>query len=206
MNRISQNIPNTITVAMTGASGAAYGLRLVDALLRAQKKVYFLASNPALMVMAQELDLKLSAKPREMARQICEYLGHPEDHFTAFGRDQWTAPIASGSRPSDAMVVIPCTSGTLSSIATGASNNLLERAADVIIKERLPLILVHRETPLSAIHLENMLTLTRNGVTILPANPGFYHRPQSLDDIVDFIVARVLDHLGIDNQLSPRWG
>jgi len=129
-----------------------------------------------------------------------------ERRLQVFGESQWTAPVASGSGAPDAMVVCPCTTGTLSSIANGACDNLIERAADVTIKERGLLIVMPREMPLSAIHLENMLKLARIGVTIMPPNPGFYHRPDSVGDLVDFVVARVLDQLGIEQTLAPRWG
>lgn len=123
-----------------------------------------------------------------------------------FGREEWFAPPASGSNPPDAMVVCPCTVATLASIAGGLSQNLIERAADVVIKEGRKLVLVPRETPYSAIHLENMLKLARLGVCILPPNPGFYHHPQSVQDLVDFVVARILDQLGVPHTLMARWG
>ena len=123
-----------------------------------------------------------------------------------FGREEWTAPVASGSNPPAAMVVCPCTAGTLSAIACGASNNLIERSADVMLKEQRKLILVVRETPFSAIHLENMLKLARLGVVTMPASPGFYNRPQTIDEIVDFMVGRVLDHLEIEHDLVKPWG
>ncbi|MFB6261728.1 MAG: UbiX family flavin prenyltransferase, partial [Thiohalorhabdaceae bacterium] len=123
-----------------------------------------------------------------------------------YGREQWTAPLASGSNAPRAMVVCPCTSGTVAALASGGSDNLIERAADVILKERRQLILVPRETPLSVIHLDNLQRLAHMGVTVLPANPGFYHRPQSVQDLVDFVVARILDHLAVPHQLVARWG
>ena len=126
--------------------------------------------------------------------------------LTVYGREEWFAPIASGSSVADAMVVCPCTMGTLAAIATGMSDNLIERAADVTLKEQRKLILVPRETPFSALHLENMLKLARLGALILPANPGFYHHPASVQDLVDFVVARILDHLGISHQLMQPWG
>ena len=123
-----------------------------------------------------------------------------------FGREEWFAPVASGSNPADAMVVCPCSMGTLAAIAQGSSDNLIERAADVSIKEQRKLVLVPREAPFSAIHLENMLKLARLGVVILPPSPGFYTHPKTVDDMIDFVVARILDQLRIDNQLTPRWG
>lgn len=196
----------TLTLAMTGASGAAYGLRLLECLLQAGEEVYFLASQPAQMVVAMETDVKFAGNNEAIKSMLLERFGGDACQLHVYSKDQWVAPIASGSSVSRAMVVCPCSSGTLSSIASGASDSLLERAADVVIKESKKLILVHRETPLSAIHLENMLKLARMGVTILPASPGFYHRPESIDQLIDFVVGRILDHLDISHQLIPRWG
>ena len=197
---------NAITLAITGASGAPYGLRLLQCLLQAGRQVYLLVSPPAQVVLATETELKVPGRPEEMASFFAERYGAAPGQLSVFGKDQWMAPVASGSNAPQAMVVCPCSAGTLSAIATGASNNLIERAADVMLKERRQLILVPREMPFSAIHLENMLTLARLGVTIMPAAPGFYHRPQRVEDLVDFVVARILDHLGIEQQLTPRWG
>ncbi len=200
-----------IALAMTGASGAAYGLRLLECLLQADEQVYLMVSAPGQVVIAMETDLKLPGRPDEMQTALSAHyhargINIKSDQLRVFGKDQWTAPVASGSNAPRAMVVCPCTSGTLSAIASGASNNLLERAADVMIKEQRKLILVPREMPLSVIHLENMLSLARLGVVMLPANPGFYYRPQHVDDLVDFVVARILDHLDIAHELMPRWG
>jgi len=137
---------------------------------------------------------------------LCQRYQADPDRLRVFGREEWFSPAASGSNPADAMVVCPCTMGTLAGIAQGLSDNLIERAADVTLKEGRKLVLVPRETPFSAIHLENMLKLARLGVVILPPNPGFYHHPQSVSDIVDFVVARILDHLGVAHELMPRWG
>ncbi|HKK06224.1 MAG TPA: flavin prenyltransferase UbiX [Gammaproteobacteria bacterium] len=191
---------------MTGASGAAYGLRLLQCLLEAGRRVYLLVSQPAQLVLATETDLKIPGRPADMQAFFAERYGAGDGQLQVFGREQWTAPVASGSSVARAMVVCPCTTATLSAIACGASKSLIERAADVTLKEQRRLILVVRETPFSAIHLENMLKLARAGVTILPANPGFYNKPQRVDELVDFIVARVLDHLDIDQALTPRWG
>lgn len=196
----------TVALAMTGASGAPYGLRLLECLLGAGVRVPLMLSPPGQVVIAMETDLKLPGTPREIERTLSEHYGAAPGQLQVYGKDQWTAPLASGSGAPDAMVVCPCTSGTLAAIATGNSDNLLERAADVVIKEQRKLILVHREMPVSAIHLEHMLKLARLGVVIMPANPGFYHRPQKIEDLVDFVVARILDHLGVEHRLVPRWG
>jgi 4-hydroxy-3-polyprenylbenzoate decarboxylase len=195
-----------VALAMTGASGAAYGLRLLECLLTAGVRVPLMLSPPGQVVIAMETDLKLPGAPREIERYLSEHYGAAPGQLQVYGKDQWTAPLASGSGAPDAMVVCPCTSGTLAAIASGSSDHLLERAADVVIKEQRKLILVHREMPVSAIHLEHMLKLARLGVVIMPANPGFYHRPQKIEDLVDFVVARVLDHLGVEHRLVPRWG
>lgn len=191
---------------MTGASGAQYGLRLLECLIEARQQVYLMLSPPAQVVIATETDLKLESQPRAIEAQLSELYSAAAGQLRVFGKEQWLAPVASGSNAPRAMVVCPCSTGTLSAIACGASDNLIERAADVMLKERRQLVLVVRETPLSAVHLENMLKLARLGCTVLPASPGFYHRPQSVQDMVDFIVARILDHLGIDNDLITRWG
>lgn len=197
--------PNTISLAMTGASGAAYGLRLLECLLQYRINVYLMLSAPAQIVIAQETDLKLPGQTQEIARYFCQRYEADLDLLQVFGPKQWFSPPASGTSVADAMVVCPCTGGTLSAIATGASDNLLERAADVTIKEQRPLLLLIREMPLSVIHLENMLKLARLGVSIIPASPGLYHRPESVDQMIDFVVARMLDQLHIPHNLLPRW-
>ncbi|KPV39528.1 aromatic acid decarboxylase [Thiohalorhabdus denitrificans] len=194
-----------IALAWTGASGAAYGLRLLEQLLAAGVRVELIVSKAAQVVLGQETDLDLPAQPEAMREALVTHLGCGSNTLRVYGREQWTAPVASGSNAPRAMVVCPCTSGTVAAIANGTSDNLIERAADVTIKERRQLVLVHRETPLSLIHLENMTRLARMGVTILPANPGFYHRPATVEELVDFVVARVLDHLEVDHELVPRW-
>jgi len=196
----------SVTLIMTGASGAAYGLRLLEELVKAGSQIYLLLSRPAHIVIKMETDLQLPVRASEVELFFTKKYQAKAGQIRVFEKEQWLAPIASGSGVADATVVCPCTTGTLSSIAVGSSKNLLERAADVALKERKKLILVVRETPFSEIHLENMLKLTRMGAVIMPANPGFYFKPKSLDDIVDFMVARVLDHLDIEHNLQSRWG
>ena len=198
--------PKTVTLAMTGASGAEYTLRLIECLLRNHIQIQFISSQPGQIVMGMETKLKLTGSPQKMREAIVDYFNADPELIQVYSRDQWTAPPASGSSVADAMVVCPCTMGSLASIAVGSSDNLIHRAADVVIKERKTLILVPRETPFSAIHLENMLKLARLGVVVLPPNPGFYHGVSEVSELVDFIVARILDQLGIENDLSPRWG
>lgn len=196
----------TITLIMTGASGAQYGLRLLEQLIRLDCKVYLLMSRPALLVINTETELKLPSRMQEVQAVLAERYQAAPGQLQAFEREQWMAPIASGSAVADATVVCPCTTATLSAIACGSSRTLIERAADVALKERKKLILVIRETPFSEIHLENMLKLARMGSVILPANPGFYNCPTSIDELIDFMVARILDHLDIEHELLPRWG
>ena len=195
-----------ITVAMTGASGAVYGLRLTQCLLQAGCEVSFLISKAAQLVVATETELKIPTKPALIEAYLNDYFVVDAGQLTVYGREQWMAPVASGSGAPSAMVICPCSTGCLSAIAHGASNNLIERAADVALKEKRQLIIVPRESPYSAVHLENMLTLARMGVTVLPASPGFYHNPASVNDLIDFVVARLLDHLGIEQTLVERWG
>ncbi|WP_374973739.1 flavin prenyltransferase UbiX [Spongiibacter marinus] len=195
-----------VTLAMTGASGAQYGLRLLECLLAAGCPVHFMISKAALLVVATETDEPLPAKPQALHKHLVERFGCPPDQLQVHGPEDWMAAVASGSGAPTRMVVCPASTGTLSAIACGASNNLIERAADVVLKERRQLILVTREMPLSSIHLQHMLSLSQMGVTIMPASPGFYRRPTSVDEIVDFVVARILDHLDVAQTLLPRWG
>ncbi len=196
----------TVTLALTGASGMPYGIRLLECLLASGTNVWLLYSQVAQIVARQEMDLALPSRPKELEVCLRERFAAHTEQLRVFGREEWFAPVASGSNPPDAMVICPCTMGTLAAVAAGFADNLIERAADVVLKERRTLVLVPRETPFSQVHLENMLKLARAGAVILPANPGFYHRPESVAQVVDFIVARVLDHLGIAHDLMPRWG
>jgi 4-hydroxy-3-polyprenylbenzoate decarboxylase len=197
---------NTVTLALSGASGMAYGLRLLECLLAADIDVNLLVSHAAHLVAKQELGVALPARASDLESQLAYSLNTRDGQLRVYGREDWNAPVASGSNPADAMVICPCSMGTLAAIANGTSDNLIERAADVMLKEQKKLVLVPREAPFSTLHLENMLKLSRMNAVILPANPGFYHRPQSVEDIIDFIVARILDQLGIEHALMARWG
>jgi 4-hydroxy-3-polyprenylbenzoate decarboxylase len=196
----------TITLAFTGASGMPFGLRLLECLVRARCRVYLLYSSAAQIVAKQECGLTIPTQPREAARTFAARFDAADGQIEAFAREDWNAPIASGSSAADAMAICPCTVGTLGAIAAGLADNLIHRAADVMLKERRKLVLVPRETPLSTIHLENMLRLAQAGAVILPPAPGFYNNPQSVGDLVDFVVARVLDQLAVPHTLQPRWG
>lgn len=195
-----------VCVAITGASGSQYALRLIEQLLAVNMEVDVIVSKAAQLVVATEVDLALPSNPAAQAQTLQQYFAVSAERLRVFGREDWLAPWASGSGQPGPMVICPCSTGTLSAIATGASNNLIERAADVALKERRKLILVPRETPYSEIHLNNMLTLTRMGAVILPASPGFYHRPTQVIDLIDFIVARIMNQLGLSQDLMPSWG
>lgn len=190
--------PNSLpwTVAWTGASGLAYGVRLVEVLLQAGVRVNLLRSAVVEQTAAVELD-------RPLADVLAEFRSRGLEEY---GPVDFASPVASGSAPSGGMIVCPCSMSTLARLATGTGEALLHRAADVCRKERRPLVLVPRETPLATHHLENMTRLSRDGVVILPAMPGFYHGPRTVDDLVDFIVQRICDQIGVDAGLTPRWG
>ena len=195
-----------VTLAFTGASGMPFGLRLLQCLVAARCHVYLLYSSAAQIVAKQECAITIPTQPREAARMFRDLYRADEGQIEVFAREDWNAPIASGSNAADAMAICPCTVGTLGAIAAGLADNLLHRAADVMIRERRRLVIVPRETPLSTIHLSNMLRLAEAGAIILPPAPGFYNDPQSIGDLVDFVVARVLDQLGVEHALMPRWG
>lgn len=186
-----------VTLAITGASGAPYGVRLLEALNAGGVPVRLIVSETGWRLLKEESGISGEAELRLRTGNWSRVSLYDDS-------DRGATP-ASGSAPSRGMVICPCSMGTLASIAQGTTRSLIERAADVALKERRPLILVPRETPYSVIHLENMLRLTRAGAIVLPASPGFYHRPSTIDDLVDFVVARVLDHLGVDHALGPRW-
>ncbi len=199
-------MPKTICLAFTGASGMPYGIRLLECLLEAGCRVQLLYSQVAQIVARQEMALELPSRATETQAFFRERYAALPGTLEVYGREEWFAPVASGSNPPDAMVVCPCTMGTLASVAQGLASNLIERAADVVLKEGRKLVLVPRETPFSAIHLENMLRLSRAGAVILPPNPGFYHHPKSVEELVDFVVARILDQVAVPHALMQRWG
>ena len=200
-----------ITLAITGASGAPYALRLLECLIAQKQQVAVLISSAAKVVFATEENIKFPSGTDATAAFLQRYLEQrgitvAQEQVQVFGKHEWFSPVASGSAAPKRMIICPCSTSTLSAVATGASNTLIERAADVVLKERGQLIIVPREMPLHAIHLEHMLKLAQLGVTIMPASPGFYQNPQSIKDLIDFVVARILDHLGLEQNLIGRWG
>jgi flavin prenyltransferase len=197
-------IQKKIVVAVCGASGAIYGIRLLAALMKMPVSVYLMISKSGRAVMAHEAGFNHQSMESFLKEK--EFQFHEDAHLHEFDPEDFFAPFASGSFRHDGMVIAPCSMNTLAAVASGVTHNLIHRAADVCLKEKRPLILVPRETPLNRIHLENMVRLIDAGAIVLPAMPGFYHQPQTIDDLVDSVLSRVLDHLGMDNTLSLRWG
>jgi len=190
-----------IVMAITGASGAPYAVRLLEALVQAKQRVQLIVSDHGLRLLRTETDIgTVDALRARVGAKVWDA------NVTLFDDNDRGAAPASGSARNRGMVICPCSMGTISAISQGTSRSLVERAADVALKERRKLVLVPRETPYSAIHLENMLRLTHAGAVVLPASPGFYHRPTSIDELVDFVVARVLDHLDVEHAIGRRWG
>lgn len=196
----------TVTLAFTGASGIPYGIRLLEELIKAGKTVWLLYSQAAQIVAQQETDLNLPSSPDAAKQYLLGRLNCPAHQLQVFGKEEWFAPVASGNSTADAMVICPASMGVVAAVAHGTSDHLIERAADVAIKERRPLIIVPREAPFSSLHLENLLKLSQLGCTILPPSPGFYTHPKTLDDAINFVVARILDQLRIPHTLIPKWG
>ncbi|MCW8875951.1 MAG: UbiX family flavin prenyltransferase [Kangiellaceae bacterium] len=195
-----------ISVGVTGASGAIYALNLLKHLSSYYSEIHLMITDAARIVFATEQNLSLPESPAKIAKILCQHLNCDDEIIKVYAKENWYAPVASGSAAPKQMVICPASMGCLSAIATGASNNLLERAADVVIKEKGQLILLPREMPFSTIHLKNMLTLSEAGVTIMPAAPGFYNNPESIDQLADFVSARILNHLGIENSICQAWG
>lgn len=195
----------TIVVGITGASGSIYGLRLVEELLRAKRSVALLLTNAGRQVLAFETGLQLAEQPEECLTQLRQRFSVGAE-LSYYAQHDFFAPVASGSSAPAAVVICPCSMGTAGRIAAGLSDNLLERVADVALKERRQLLLVPRETPFNQIHLENLLRLSKAGAQILPAMPAFYQKPQSVAELIDFVVGKTLDSLGVEHQLFKRWG
>ena len=187
-------------VAITGASGVIYGVKLAEALLTKGYEVHLVISDPACLVMGQELGWELGEHPEQSLRQY-----FPQAGLYLYNNADIAARLASGSFLTEGMVIVPCTMSTLASVANGLSNNLIERTADVMLKERRPLVLVPRETPLSAVHLRNMLRLAEMGVAIVPAMPAFYHQPQSINELLAFMIGKILDIMKIPNEEFARY-
>lgn len=195
-----------VVVTITGASGSIYGLRLVRELLKTVPLVTLLLTDAGAVVLREECGIDWRGDEAEVQRRMQEYFGVDGAQLRHYAAGNLLAPIASGSSAPDAMVVCPASMGTVARVACGFSTNLPERCADAMLKERRTLLFVPRETPLSEIHLENMLRLSRTGAHIIPAMPAFYHRPATLDDLVEFVVGKVLDVLGVEHELFRRWG
>lgn len=196
---------NHILVAITGASGSIYGVRLVEELLRAERRVTLLVTRAGMEVLRYETGLEWRGTTSERQALMRDYFGGSEG-LVHYDVGDLFAPPASGSSAPDAMVVAPCSMGSAARMAAGISDNLAERVADVVLKERRPLLLVPRETPFNQLHLENLLRLARAGAQILPAMPAFYHRPRTMEDLIDFVVGKILDSLRIEHNLFERWG
>jgi 4-hydroxy-3-polyprenylbenzoate decarboxylase len=194
-----------VTLAITGASGAPYAARLLQVLLDQGHHVHLLVSKAAQMVLAVEEGNPWPTNHEKLASFIRERFSSGGE-LSIYGKEDWTSVVASGSGAPDTMIICPCSTGTLASVATGQCDNLIERAADVVLKESGRLVLVVRETPLSVIHLQNMLMVKKAGAVVLPASPGFYHKPQTIEDLVDFIVARTLKAAGFNQNLLSPWG
>ncbi len=196
---------DTVTLGVTGASGSGYFLRLLQSMVNANVKVYLILSEAAQIVLKTEVEEDWPVDIVALNEFLITRFNSKQGQITALTSKDWFSPVASGSSAPKKMVVCPCSCGTLASISQGLSNNLIERAADVVFKERGQLIVMPRETPFSTLHLKNMLTLSELGATVMPLAPGFYHQPTTIEELQDFMVARVMDHLKIDHQSSKRW-
>ncbi|MCP4322707.1 MAG: UbiX family flavin prenyltransferase [Psychromonas sp.] len=194
-----------VTLAVTGASGSGYFLCLLKALVETNCQVFLLLSDAAKIVLKTEVGEDWPNEIEELNLFLEKRFNTKQQQIVALADKDWFSPVASGSSAPKKMVICPCSCGTFASIATGLSNNLIERAADVVLKESGLLIIMPRETPFSTLHLRNMLTLSELGVTVMPLAPGFYHQPQSIEDLQEFMVARLMDHLKIEHQIGKRW-
>jgi 4-hydroxy-3-polyprenylbenzoate decarboxylase len=195
-----------VLLGISGASGAVYGVRCAALLLAQGIDLHVLVSATAWGILSAEVgDGKVPGTLAARKRWLERLVSGPRP-FRLYAEDDFRIPFASGSNPPDAMIVVPCSMGTAGRIANGVSSSVLTRCADVVLKERKPLVLVVRETPFSVLHLENLLTLARAGADVLPACPGFYHRPKSVSDLVDFVASRALSRIGVEAGVLPRWG
>ncbi len=195
-----------VSLAITGASGSRYALRLAEELLKSCDRLTLLLSRSGALVLKSECGIDWEGDESRTTRLMREYFQVADHRLSHYANDNLLAPIASGSSAPDSMVLCPCSMGSLARISAGISGTLIERSADVMLKERRPLIIVPRESPLHEIHLENLLKLCRVGARIVPAMPAFYHEPRSMEDLVDFVVGKVLDSMGIEHRLFTRWG
>lgn len=192
-------------IAITGASGSIYGVRLLDYMVKNGFKIYLTITKEGWYILKEETGFYWEGREEEINYAICKHYDVSKDRFRYYDEENLTAAIASGSVSTDGMIVVPCSMKTAASIVSGVASNLIGRAADVIIKEKRKLIIVPRETPLNTIHLRNLLALSEMGIHVIPAMPAFYNKPESIADIVDFIVGRILDSLHIENCLYKRW-
>lgn len=197
-------MPNYV-VSITGASGVVYGIRLVEQLIKNNFKVNLIISETSFSILKEEMNIDWWGTEEEINKHAQGYFKTTDKNLVCFRNDNLLASVASGSKKTDGMVIMPCSMGTLGRIANGISSNLLERTADVTLKERRPLIIVPRETPLNMIHLQNMLTLSKMGTHIVPAVPAFYHQPKTIDDLINFVVGKVLDLIGVEHDNFHRW-
>ena len=204
-NMINSTFKDKITLAVTGASGSGYFLQLLKSLVAADIQVYLLLSDAAKIVLKTEENEDWPSQVEQLNEYLQQKYQTKPEQIIALAAKDWFSPVASGSSAPNKMIICPCSCGTLASIAQGLSNNLIERAADVILKERGHLIVMPRETPFSTIHLRNMLTLSELGVTVMPLAPGFYHQPRTISELQAFMVSRVLDHLKIQHKIGKRW-
>lgn len=201
------NQTQSIAVAITGASGVQYGIKLIEQLLLREIHIHLMISDAAKVVFSTEADINIPVHAGAIVDLLREQTGVKNNgNISFYSKNDWMSIVASGSSCPDKMVICPCSTGTLSAVAHGHSDNLIERAADVMIKEKKTLIMLLREMPFSAIHLQNMLKLAELGVTIMPASPGFYQQPETIDDLINFVVARILNHLGFEQNISNAWG
>ena len=205
LHKNEQGFSDIVTLGVTGASGSGYFLKLLQSLANANIKVYLILSEAAQIVLKTEVDEDWPTEITALNEFLIKRFNSKEAQITALASKDWFSPVASGSSAPKKMVICPCSCGSLASIANGLSNNLIERAADVIFKERGQLIVMPRETPFSTLHLKNMLALSELGATVMPLAPGFYHKPATIDELQEFMVARLMDHLKIDHQVSKRW-